>query len=228
MSEKLYSIEKKLELLNYLSDFVTDSRIQKMKAIAAKRTRYITVVLEDIYQSHNAAAVLRSCDCAGVQDIHIIENKYEFVPSKDVSIGAEKWLDMHFYKNGDNSTAECIHKLRELGYTICATTPHQPSIPISELDISTPIALIFGTEKTGLSANALSMSDKRVYLPMSGFSESLNISVTVALFIFTLVNKLTLDDACRLSFEEQIDLLIKWLVMTLKDGEQLMDKFLLK
>lgn len=213
-------------LLQYLTDFVTESRIQRMKDVASKRTRHITVVLEDIYQSHNAAAVLRSCDCAGIQDVHIIENTYEFAPSKDVSIGADKWLDLHFYKGTNNNTTDCLYKLKKAGYTICATTPHQPSIPINDLDLTSPIALVFGTEKTGLSSDALTLADQRVFLPMSGFSESLNISVTVALFIFSLTNKLALlPHEWKLPEYQQEELLIRWLINSIRNGKQLADNF---
>ncbi|MDX1586576.1 MAG: TrmH family RNA methyltransferase, partial [Balneolaceae bacterium] len=105
------------ELIDYLKQFLTVQRWETMNQVLDCRTRHIAVVLEDLYQSQNASAVLRSCDCFGVQDVHVIENRYDFDPSKSVTIGADQWLSLYNYnemknREGRSATARCFKHLK--------------------------------------------------------------------------------------------------------------------
>lgn len=218
----------KTELINYLREFVTEDRWQTINEVIENRTRYLTVVLEDIYQPHNASAVLRSCDCFGIQDVHIIENKNEFDPNKGVTIGADKWISLNSYSEpGKNNTRECYQKLREQGYQIIATTPHENDVNIDEVELDQKTALVFGAELTGLSDYALEHADGFAKIPMEGFSESFNISVGAALCLYELSTRLRKSDfSWQLTDEEKLDLQDEWLEKSLRAGKSLKEKFL--
>ncbi len=214
------STSQKESLYRTASELVSENRLQLIERIASQRTRHITVALEDVYQSHNAAAVLRSCDCFGVQDVHVVERNNPFNPAGDVAVGSSKWVD--YYPYPDIETA--YRRLRSLGYRIVATTPHTNDTLITDLDISTPVALIFGTELTGLTQQAIDLADEYVKIPMYGFTESFNISVSVALSLFNLTERFRQQHAQDPSLDAQnlLDLKLHWLAQTIRDGEQVL------
>src|SRR6056297_416901 len=157
----------KSQLLTYLREFITKDRWQTIEQVLENRTKYLTVVLEDIYQPHNASAVLRSCDCFGIQDVHIIENRNEFDPNQGITIGADQWISIHSYnESGVNNTKRCYEHLREQGYRIIATTPHEDDVTIDELPVDQKTALVFGAELKGLSDYALENADGYARIPM--------------------------------------------------------------
>ena len=184
---KTLNLEQKKELSDYLSNFVSDNKKNKINEIVLNRTRHLTVVLEDIFQSQNASAVLRTCDCFGIQDVHIIENRYLYELNPDVELGSAKWLSINKYNSNENNTQVALSKLKKQGYKIIATTPHRNDLLISDLEINDKIALVFGTEKDGLSEIAMQNADAYVKIPMYGFTESFNISVSAAMSIFYLI-----------------------------------------
>jgi tRNA (guanosine-2'-O-)-methyltransferase len=206
-----------------MSQSVKPSRREQLESVLAQRTRYITVVLEDIYQTHNASGVLRNCDSFGIQDIHIIENKNPFKLHKGVSCGAEKWLTLYRYNKCDrNNTEGCLQKLRRDGYRLVATTPHTQETAIEQLPLNQKLALMFGTELTGLSDYAEQQADLFTTIPMVGFSESLNITVSVALCLYELTKRLrkaTKD--WSLSEEEIEELRLDWLHKAARSSESL-------
>ena len=170
------TLSSKEQLYTLASQLISENKRDLFDRLAPLRTRHIAVVLEDIYQSHNASAVLRSCDCFGVQDVHVIEANNPFNPAGDVAVGSSKWVDYYPY----HDTPSAYQRLREMGYKIVATTPHTNDTLITDLDISQPIALVFGTELTGLTPQAIDLADSYVKIPMYGFTESFNISVSAA------------------------------------------------
>src|SRR5580704_9507836 len=117
----------KNSLIQYLSGFVTEARLKRFEDVLVNRTRHIAIGLENIYQPHNASAVLRSCDCFGIQDVHIVENENKYTYNPDVSLGSEKWLTLNRYNNGDESVRTCINMLKNQGYSIAVTSPHKNS-----------------------------------------------------------------------------------------------------
>jgi len=205
-------------LVNYLSNFVTDRRIALFRKIAQERTKYITVVLENLYQPQNASAVLRTCDCLGVQDVHIIENDNEYKINPDVELGSAQWLKLHRFRRDENNTLECIANLKKQGYRIVATTPHTNDVNIQDFDISKgKFALLFGEEQPGLSKIAMEQADEFVKIPMFGFTESFNISVSAAICLHQLTLKLRNSDInWKLSDSENNELLLNWLRNTIK------------
>lgn len=216
------------ELEEYLREFISVERWDRINNVLEQRTRKITVVLEDIYQPHNASAVLRSCDGFGIQDVHIIENRNQFDASSEVTIGADQWLDLHRYnKANHDNVSECFSELRNKGYKIVATTPHEQDSNLNELDLSTPVALVFGTELEGVTDQVKEQADAFVKIPMHGFSESFNISVSAAICLYdttTRLRKERLDWV--LSENEKSEIRIEWLKKSIKAGDQLVKRFM--
>jgi tRNA (guanosine-2'-O-)-methyltransferase len=217
------------ELIEYLEKFVTDKRKELFFDIIRHRTRYITVAMEDIFQSQNASAVLRTCDCLGIQDVHIIENYNKYQVNPDVALGAHKWLSLKKYnsKTLDN-TEDAIINLKKNGYRIIATSPHKNEIDLTNFDLNKgKAAFLFGNEKQGLSKKALAMSDEFVTIPMFGFTESYNISVSAAILLYQLIIQLKIskDIDWRVSDEEKNDILLDWFMISIRNSKGIIAKF---
>lgn len=212
-------------LYSYLVDFISEQRRTKFETNVRNRTRYITIAVEDIFQAHNASAVLRSAECFGIQDVHIIENRNRYRPSADVAMGAEKWLSLHHYNQNENNTLACIQNLRQKGYRIVATTPHEKDQLVEDLSIEQgPIALFFGTEIEGISDLVRENADEFVKIPMYGFTESFNISVSAAICLYELKKRLLKSSVnWQLHSSEIEELLLAWVKQSLKEPE-LMEK----
>lgn len=208
------------KLIEHLCEHITANRNAIFNKVIEDRTRYVTVVLEDIYQPHNASAVLRSCDCFGIQDVHIIENRNKYTVSQDVALGSSKWLSMYNYNQKENNTREAILKLKNQGYRIIATTPHTNDIELYDFDISKgKAAVIFGTELTGVSDIVKDEADEFVRIPMYGFTESFNVSVSAALVLQHLAHQIRTTEAnWRLSPDEKNEIKLNWLRATVKSA----------
>lgn len=219
---------EKSELIAYFQKFVTEGRWEKICEVLERRTRYICVVLEDIYQPHNASAVLRSCEGFGIQDVHVIESRNEFDPNKGVTIGADRWLTLHrFSEPGTNNTERCYRHLKEKGYRIVATSPHVGNVTIDELELDRKTALVMGAEYTGLSEYALEQADQFTTIPMAGFSESFNISVSAALCLYEVTKRLRNSDIdWALTEDEKQDLRLEWLQKSVRASDKIKEKYL--
>ncbi|TKG96383.1 TrmH family RNA methyltransferase [Puteibacter caeruleilacunae] len=215
------------ELVDYLSEFITEGRKELFHRVLNERTRYLTVVLEDIYQSQNASAVLRSCDCFGIQDVHVIENNNEFNVNSQVSLGSSKWLTLNKYSELENNTLDAITNLKAQGYRIVATTPHDNDTNLQDFDLSTgKTALIFGTELTGISDVVRDNADEFLKIPMYGFTESFNISVSVAIILHHLSLKLRSTELdWGLKEGEKEELMLGWIRKTVKSYKLIEEKF---
>ncbi len=216
------SPENKRKLLDHLLGFASDNKNNLFEKIIQYRTRYITVVLEDIYQSHNASAVLRTCDCFGIQDVHIIENNNKFEINPDVALGSTKWLNLYKYNHGVTNTLHAFRRLKTQGYRIVATTPYKNDCTLEELSLDSKIALVFGTELNGLSEEAIKYADEFVKIPMYGFTESFNISVSAAIILHYLTEKLRASDRnWKLNEEEIIDVKLNWVKNVVKSSDMI-------
>ncbi|MFH0866263.1 MAG: RNA methyltransferase [Bacteroidota bacterium] len=217
---------QKCGLYHYLTEFITENRKQRFEEVVAFRTRFITVVLEDIYQPHNASAVLRTCDCFGIQDVHIIENKNKYRVNPDVALGSSNWLTLHKYNKKDNNTSDCIKILKKEGYKVIATTPHENYCNINELNLSHKTALLFGTEMKGLSEQAIQQADGYVKIPMYGFTESFNISVSAAIALFSLTERLRKSNTSwQLDKNEILNIKTDWVKNSLKNADEIEKKY---
>jgi tRNA (guanosine-2'-O-)-methyltransferase len=210
-------------IIEKLSGFVTPRRRELFDRVLDFRTRYITLVLEDIYQSHNASAVLRTCECFGIQDVHIIENRNKYNVNPDVVMGATKWLNLIKYNRLENNTSEAIRALKKSGYRIVATTLSDRAVPLDQFDLhSGRCALFFGTELTGLTDRVLDQADEFLSIPIFGFTESFNISVSAAIILHHLTARLHPSDIpWRLSLQEKEEQLVDWLKKSVRGGESI-------
>ena len=217
----------KKELISYLSSFVTEERVHLFQRKIKERSKHLTLVLEDVFQSRNISAAMRSADCFGLQDIHIIENKNKFISDKTVSLGAGEWLSIIHHNKEKNNTKLCIENLKKQGYQIIATTPHNSDITLDEVDIkNNKIAILLGTELTGLSQHALNLSDKKMKIEMHGFTESLNISVSAAICCQNLSNKMRKSDTnWKIKESEKDEIILNWLRNTIKSSEEIEQRF---
>jgi tRNA (guanosine-2'-O-)-methyltransferase len=178
-------------LTSHLGQYLTEKRRVAIERVLDARTRYLTIVLEDIYQSHNASAVIRTCECMGLQDLHIIESRSKYGTNKKVLKGSNKWITMNRYREKTaNNTEVCLDTLRSSGYRLLAMDPAPDGVSIEEVPLSEKIALVMGNELDGLSGTALERSEVKVRVPMAGFTESLNISVCAAISINILLTRL--------------------------------------
>lgn len=199
------------ELYEQLARFITPNKLSLFERIAAERTRHVTVVLEDIYQPHNASAVVRTCDLLGVQDIHIIENRNKYTLNPDVTLGSSKWTDMHRYRGHADNSLACMERLRAAGYAIVATTPHNDNATPATIELERPLAFCFGTELTGLSDVVMRHADIHMRIPMYGFTESYNISVSAAITLYTVMERLRAGTLpWRLSPADRDHLKLSW------------------
>ena len=218
------SIEK--QVLDEFYKIITPNKVEMFDRIAALRTRHLTVALENIYQEHNASAVLRSCDCFGLQEMHVIEKGFQYSVQRDIALGAGRWVDMFNYNLGENPTDDCILNLQNRGFKIVATTPHTEAFTIHNLPIDKPMAFFFGTERRGLSQEVIERADYNVKIPMFGFTESFNISVSVAIVLQTIRQRLEESNLeWKLNEEEKIALKIKWCRKILNGGAALENEF---
>lgn len=231
-------------LIKYLSGFVTESRLKGFQGVLAERTRYITVLLEDIYQAQNASAVVRTCECVGIQDVHVVEENNEYEINPDVSVGSNQWLNIHHYNSGQNldekfhnrrpsrdggvHITEAIQSLKKKGYRIVATSPHKDGITPETFNLNKgPAVFMFGTELEGLTNKAMEEADEFIQIPMVGFTESYNISVSAAVILYTLRKRLEQSSiSWRIGEKEKAPILLDWLRGSIKMSRQIEDKFL--
>lgn len=206
------------QLIDSLTDLITERRRQRIDTVLDWRTRYVTVVLEDIYSTQNASAVLRSCECFGLQDVHAIENHNAFVTHTDIVRGAEKWLDIYHYREPDGcNTTRCLSALKDMGYRLFATGFTEDAVSLAQVPLDRPVAICFGTEEVGLSDPAFEMADTVVQIPMFGFTRSFNLSVSAALCLQTLCTRLRSEHTdWRLPQASRQKILLKWLLRSVR------------
>ena len=209
--------------LAYLETFITESRKEGFKRVLADRTKHFTVVCEDVYQLHNTSAVMRSCEVFGIQELNVVEQRFGKRIDKEIAMGAEKWVDIHRFSNNQ----DCIDNLKNRGYQIIATTPHENDCLLEDFDISQPAALFFGTERQGLSEEIIQQADGYLKIPMFGFTESLNISVSAAIILQNLSSRLRHSNVdWKLSESELLEKRIDWTRKSIKDIDFITQKYL--
>jgi len=221
------NFKQKKELSQFLETVMKEERVELIEKNVNERTRYITVVLENIFQPQNASAVMRSCDCFGVQDLHVIENSNEYELNPEVVMGSSKWIDLKRYNSKNENTLDAIKSLKKEGYRIVATTPHTNDVLLPDFDLSKgKSAFFFGTELTGLSDVVMEHADEFVKIPMYGFTESFNISVSASLVLNHLASALRRSNVeWQLTEEEKLDLKLEWYKRSIKSGEKMINRF---
>ncbi len=209
-------------LLNYLEGFVSEERKQRFEEVLKNRTKFITVAIEDVFQLHNTSAILRSCDAFGIQELHVVEDRFGGRLDKNIAMGAEQWVDVLRYQ----TTSACIDVLKQKGYRIIATTPHKDAQVLSDFKPNAPTALFFGTEKEGLSQEVIQKADGFLKIPMVGFSESLNVSVSAAIILQEITQKLRSSNIpWQLSETEFFEKRMDWTKKSIKNVEGIISRY---
>ena len=214
-----------LDYLYFLENILTENRKNKFLKVLENRTKHFTIVVEDVFQMHNASAVMRSCEVFGIQELNVIEERYGKSIDKEIAMGAQKWVDINKFDNVSN----CITTLKNQGYQIIATTPHENDCLLDDFNISKPSALFFGTERDGLSDEVLQKADGFLKIPMAGFTESLNISVSAAIIIQSLTSRLRQSNVdWHLTDEEILEKRLAWAKSSIKDIKRIEARYFLK
>ena len=159
-----------------LESILTAERIKRIDAVLDARLASVVTCVEDTYDPHNAAATIRTTEALGLQELHVIEPEGRFSAAKGVTMGAHRWIDMHRWSVAEDA----VRALHGRGFRVFATTP-DAAVSVEDVDVSSPIAVMFGNEHDGLTQAAIAACDGAITVPMFGFTESYNLSVTVGL-----------------------------------------------
>ena len=220
------NFQNKKSLISFLYKHITPERAQRFEEVLQSRTRHILIVAEDVYQERNASALIRTADCFGIQEVHIIENHNQYKISPGITRGADKWVDVMIHQGGNNNTEKCIVQLRKRGYRIVASSPHKGDQTPEKIGLDEKTAIFFGGEKEGLSAKVISEADAFIKIPMVGFTESFNLSVAGGILLYTLTQRLRKSNIhWQLTEDEKNDMRIKWSMNTINRADQLVKKF---
>ncbi len=211
-----------IKLLEHLETFLTPSRKEKFTKVLAQRTKHFTVATEDVYQLHNTSAVMRTCDVFGIQELNIVEERNSKDIDREIAMGAQKWVDLNRY----NHVKDCITDLKAKGYQIVATTPHANDCDIKDFDVTKKSCFFFGRETEGLSQAVLDEADCYLKIPMVGFTESLNISVSAAIILQQATSKLRASNLeWHLTENEILQKRLDWCTKTIKSHEKITERF---
>ncbi|MCO4822305.1 MAG: RNA methyltransferase [Flavobacteriaceae bacterium] len=211
-----------LELLQYLETYLTENRRHRFEKVLAQRTKHFTVATEDVYQLHNTSAVIRSCDVFGIQEVNIVEERNSKRIDREIAMGAQKWVDLNRF----HSVKEALKSLKQNGYQIVATTPHENDAMLHEFDVTKKSCFFFGRETEGLSQEVLDQADCFLKIPMVGFTESLNISVSAAIILQHVTNKLRQTEIdWQLTLAERQEKKLDWIKKTIKSYDEIVAHF---
>lgn len=203
-----------------LRPLVTEARLAKLQRVAASRTRHISVVLENVYQSRNASAVMRSADGLGLLDVHLIENENAWSRNKGVAKGASQWLNLHRYLSAPDPRLACVEALKAKGIQVVVTSPHAQGHTPENLPLDRPVALVMGTEFSGASDFMMDHADAYVEIPMHGFAESFNISVAAAILMHRLRTRLAQSEqSWSLHPDEAAVLNAEWIFKSVRNAQ---------
>ncbi len=211
-----------LKYLSFLENILTENRKERFQKVLENRTKHFTIAVEDIFQMHNASAVMRSCEIFGIQELNVIEQRYGKSIDKEIAMGAQKWVDINRFE----TVTDCVKTLKGKGYQIIATTPHESDCLLDDFDISKPSALFFGTERDGLSEEIMNAADGFLKIPMVGFTESLNISVSAAIIIQNLTERLRKSNInWPLTENEILEKRMAWAKSSIKDIKRIEERY---
>lgn len=220
-----YTHSEKLRFIDYFTEHLTAHKLALFDKAITQRTRHVAAVVENVYVEQNASAILRTVECLGLQDFFVIEEYNKFKIPKKIASGAAKWVDMHRYNKQEHNASHIVNDLKAKGYKIVCTSPLNQALTPYNIDLGEKLAIFFGEEEPGLSEEMMAMADAHMHIPMYGFTESLNVSVSAGIILSTLVQRLkTSDIAWQLSPEEQADLKLSWMCGAIKGGAEMLSR----
>ena len=207
----------------YMSQFLTEERVEVLRRTLASRTRYMTILTENTFHPQNASALVRHCEAFGLQDLHTVETRCKFNPNVNIVRGTDKWVDITRHE----STEEAISTLKGAGYRLVATTPHRESCTPETFDVAKgPFCLVFGTEHAGVSDEIIEAADEYLRIPMCGMVESLNVSASAAILIYMLSQRMRLTPSIdwALGEDDACEMLFRWVMSSVKDSERILER----
>lgn len=211
-----------IKLLEYLENYLTENRKNRFRTVIEQRTKHFTVATEDVYQLHNTSAVIRSCDVFGIQEVNVVEEVNSKRIDREIAMGSQKWVDINRY----HTVKDCLASVKQQGYQIIATTPHINSCLLSEFDYTKKSCFFFGRETEGLSQEVIDAADGFLKIPMVGFTESLNISVSAAIILQEVTTKLRQSDInWQLTEKEQNLIRLHWIKKTIKSYDDIVSRY---
>nr|WP_243436127.1 RNA methyltransferase [Acanthopleuribacter pedis] len=214
------------ELTDYFAGFISENKKNLFQQAAAERTRHVTVVMEDIADPHDASAVIRSCECYGVQDFHVITRRRKFTVAPGVAVGASKWVDLYKHAEQDDASP-CLTELKKAGYRVVGLSTRPDAIPLDAVDLDQKTALVFGSEDLGLSDCVHASLDATATLPVLGMGRKFNLSVAAALCLYTISARLRATNIpWRLTEAQRTVLLLSWYAKIPKRRHYLTERFL--
>jgi tRNA (guanosine-2'-O-)-methyltransferase len=201
-------------------ELLLDARKERIEEVLDGRTRNLSVVLDRLEDSFNMAAVLRTSEAYGIQDIHVVKNpEYPWSPNHTVTQGCDKWLDLHRH----DSWADCRAALKQQGFRIYVSAVQEGAKSLFDLDFSGRCALVFGNERHGVSQEVLEGADQVFWIPMRGFTRSLNISAAASAAITRAIawRKEHLGLSGDLTPEERAELRLRFMELSVKQRRKL-------
>lgn len=217
------SIEELQEEFDYLQQFLTDERLQKINHFAEESSDFVLPVMEDIYQFRNAAAIVRSVEACGFHKIVALQDKNVFHPNLKVTKGADTWVEVERMQ----ASQEALQAIKKRGYRIVAVSPEREATMLPDFEITQPIALVFGTEWQGVSDGMLQAADETLAIPMYGFTKSFNVSVAAAICMYDLKQKLLQSNLeYKLPEDRKLQMKIRWAIHSIRSGEEIYERYL--
>ncbi|RMZ58944.1 TrmH family RNA methyltransferase [Chryseobacterium nematophagum] len=210
------------QTFEYLQQFLTEERLNKIEFFSKESSDFILPVMEDVYQFRNAAAIVRSVEACGFHKIIAMEEENVFNPNLTVTKGAETWVEVDKMPKSINS----LRHIKEQGYKIVAVSPEKNAVMLPDYQVTEPIALVFGTELEGVSDEVIDFADETLAIPMYGFTKSFNVSVAAGICIYELKQKLLHSNLdYKLSEEKLLKMKIRWAVNSIRSGRQIFEKY---
>ena len=219
----MMNIQELSQPFDYLKQFLTEERLRKIEYFSVRSSDFVLPILEDVYQFRNAAAIVRSAEACGFHKVVSLEKENIFNPNLSVTKGAETWVEIQKMPHHLDSLKE----IKNQGYKILAISPEKEAMMLPDYEIKSPVALVFGTEKEGISEGILDFADNTLAIPMYGFTESFNVSVAAAICMYELKQKLLKSDInyC-LSGEKLLRTQIRWAVNSIRSGDEILQRYL--
>lgn len=216
-------MEKHQEIFEYLKQFLTEERLQKIEHFAEESSDFVLPVLEDVYQFRNAAAIVRSVEACGFHKVIALEEENVFDPNLRVTKGADTWVEVEKMP----ATLQSLEDIKSRGYKILAVSPEKHASMLPDYRVTEPIALVFGNELEGVSEEILDFADQTLAIPMYGFTKSFNVSVAAAICMYELKQKLLKSGIdYKLSEDQKWKMKIRWAVNSIRSGEEIYTKYM--
>lgn len=216
-------MEDLAKTFEYLKQFLTEERLLKIEHFSKESSDFVLPVMDDVYQFRNAAAIIRSVEANAFHKVMAMEEENVFDPNLTVTKGAETWVEVE--KMPKNIAS--LQNIKDRGYKILAVSLEKNAVMLPDYQITEPVALVFGTEKEGVSEEVIDFADETLAIPMYGLTRSYNVSVAAGICMYELKQKLLKSDIdYKLSEEKLIKMKIRWAVNSMRSGPQIFEKYL--